>query len=221
MFELDGDIRRWREGLMRRSSLSPRELDELEDHLRARVDLEMELNATLTPAQAFAIARNELGKGVELSQEFAKAGQPRWRRWMSVGLAMFGVSFFLPVLEGFSLSSGPSGWIPGWEALRIALEDWENPFELMSALTNALPLVTLLTLGLSRAPRARWLTGLVAVAAALNTYWVPSCILGRLNPLVELGIGYWAWLGSFGCIAAAFCLRDREWAPARIERVIS
>ncbi len=221
MFELDGDIRRWREGLMRRSSLSPRELDELEDHLRARVDLEMELNATLTLAQAFAIARNELGEGVALSREFAKAGKPRWRRWLSVGLAMFGVSFFLPVLEGFLLSPGPSGWIPGWEALLDVLKGWENPFELMSALTNALPLVTLLTLGLSRAPRARWLTGLVAVAAALDTYWVLLCVHDGINPLVELGIGYWAWLGSFGCLAAALWLRDREGAPAKVKEVVA
>ena len=44
MFDVDGEIRRWRERQERETSLSPRELDELEDHLRARVDLEMELN---------------------------------------------------------------------------------------------------------------------------------------------------------------------------------
>ena len=33
------------------------ELDELEDHLRARVELELEMNAALAPTRAFAIAR--------------------------------------------------------------------------------------------------------------------------------------------------------------------
>ncbi len=221
MIELENEIRRWREKVERESSLSPPEIDELEDHLRARADLEMELDPTLAPARALAIARDELGQATELSREFAKAGKPRWRRWLSVGLAVFGVSFFLPVLEMASLSPGPSGWIPGWEALLIVLKGWESPFELVSALTNALVLVTLLTLGLSRAPRARWLTGLVAVAAGLNTYWVLLCVLDGINPLVELGIGYWTWLGSFGCLAATLWLRDREWASAKTERVVA
>ena len=37
MFELEKAVSRWREGQGRESSLSPRELDELEDHLRARM----------------------------------------------------------------------------------------------------------------------------------------------------------------------------------------
>ena len=61
MFDLDIEVRRWRERQESESSLSPRELDELEDHLRARVDLELELNAVLAPAQAFAITRRGLG----------------------------------------------------------------------------------------------------------------------------------------------------------------
>ena len=54
MFDLDTEVRRWRERQERKSSLSPRELDELEDHLRARVDLELEINATLAPRRAVA-----------------------------------------------------------------------------------------------------------------------------------------------------------------------
>ncbi len=41
MSDVDGRIRRWRARQERKSFLSPRELDELEDHLRARVDLEL------------------------------------------------------------------------------------------------------------------------------------------------------------------------------------
>ena len=196
---------------MRRSSLSPRELDELEDHLRARVDLEMELDPALAPARALAIARDELGQATELSREFAKAGKPRWRRWLSVGLAMCGVSFFLPVVEGF----------PGWEALLWALDHAGNPIELLSPLSNGPVLATLLLLRYTHPSRGRWLTWLMTGATTLNLYWAIVFALDGFNPLVELGIGYWAWLGSFGCLAAALWLRDREWASAKAERVIA
>ena len=46
-FDLDAQVAEWRRWQERTSSLSPRELDELEDHLRAHVDLEVELNPGL------------------------------------------------------------------------------------------------------------------------------------------------------------------------------
>ena len=99
MFDLDGRVRQWRERQERTSSLSPRELDELEDHLRARVDLEMELNAVLGPQQAFAIARHDLGEAAVLEKEFAKVGKPRWKRWLVAGWAAYVAAWFLPVLR--------------------------------------------------------------------------------------------------------------------------
>ncbi|MYI07300.1 MAG: hypothetical protein F4059_08315, partial [Gemmatimonadetes bacterium] len=99
MFDLDGRVRQWRERQERTSALSPRELDELEDHLRARVDLEMELNAVLGPTRAFAIARHDLGEAAVLEKEFAKVGKPRWRRWLVAGWAAYVAAWFLPVLR--------------------------------------------------------------------------------------------------------------------------
>ena len=92
MFDMDAEARRWRKRQERTSSLSPRELDELEDHLRARVDLEMELNAVLAPERAFAIARRELGTPAALEKEFAKAGKPRWKRWLVAGWGVYGAA---------------------------------------------------------------------------------------------------------------------------------
>lgn len=211
MIEVENEVRRWREKVERESSLSPREIDELEDHLRARADLEMELDPALAPARALAIARDELGQATELSREFAKAGKPRWRRWLSVGLAMFGVSYFLPVAEGF----------PGWEALLRALDHAGNPIELLSPLSNGAVLATLLLLRYTHPSRGRWLTWLMTGATTLNLYWAIVFALDGLNPLVELGIGYWTWFGSFGCLAAALWLRDREWAPAKVKEVVA
>ena len=122
MFDLDRQVLRWREREERNSSLSPRELDELEDHLRARVDLELELNAVLAPADAFAIARRELGEAAALSKEFAKAGKPRWRRWLVAGWAMFAASFVLPVVEQFPWDR----WALGWEAAIVPFAIWSG-----------------------------------------------------------------------------------------------
>lgn len=122
MFAAEKEVRRWREEVERRSSLSPREIDELEDHLRARVELEMELEPALGPARALAIARGELVRAVDLSREFARAGKSTWRRWMAAGWALFGVSFALPV-----------GWA-GSSALRV-----RSVWRLDSWLSSGLP----------------------------------------------------------------------------------
>ena len=42
MFDLEKEVRRWLANQERGSSLSVRELDELEDHLRALIDLELQ-----------------------------------------------------------------------------------------------------------------------------------------------------------------------------------
>lgn len=217
MSELDRQIRRWRKGVECESSLSPRELDEVEDHLRARVELEMQLDSVLLPAHALAIAQAELGGAVALSREFVKAGKPRWRRWLAAGLAMFATSFFMPVVdEGLTL-----GWIPGWEALLLTLDESGSLFEVLSALSNGLVVVTLVMLRHVRPAKARWLTGLMTAATALNLHWAIMFVLWGDNPLVELGIGYWAWVASFGCTVAALWLRDREWESARVKEVVA
>ena len=54
-------------------------------------------------------------------------------------------------------------------------------------------------------------------ATALNLYWAIVFVLDGFNPLVELGLGYWAWVASFGCVAWALWLRDREWSSAKLK----
>ena len=216
MFDLETTVRSWRRGLERKSSLSPRELDELEDHLRAHVDLELELDAALAPARAFALASEWLGEPAQLSKEFAKAGARRWRRLLVTGWAMFVVSFFLPVLSEVRFPFADPGTVWGWGAFYLALTEAENPIQLLSALSNALVLMTFLKLGGTRPPRARWLAPVMTSAAVLNLYWVVSMVTGG-DSVTILGVGYWAWIASFACVAAALRLRDREWASAKPE----
>lgn len=97
MSDFERALSEWRSQEARKSSLSPCELDELEDHLRARVDLELELDVARAPSEAFALACEEVGDLGALSKEFARAGAVRWRRLLRAGWALFGVSCFLPL----------------------------------------------------------------------------------------------------------------------------
>ncbi|MXW17600.1 MAG: hypothetical protein F4123_09865 [Gemmatimonadetes bacterium] len=230
MFDLEKAVRRWRGSLERRSSLSPRELDELEDHLRARVNLELELNAALTPARAFAAAREELGEAATMSSEFAKAGKPRWRGLLVAGWALFGVSFLLPALSvpgnGLGLSR-PVGLQPyyGYEVFReLLLADGELANLLAAMVPNLAMLLTLPSLLRARGGQGRWVLRTLAVVGAV------TMAIGVLMPPMSVsvpgqptfvqhpGIGFWAWSLSFVCAATAIWLRNRQWTSVGAER---
>ena len=221
MFDLDSEVRRWRKHAEGKSSLSPREVDELEDHLRARVNLELELNSALTRAQAFAAASEDVGDPAALSREFVKAGQPRWRRLLTVGLAMFAVSWFLPTLvEYIPIPPAPDGTVlrqgaramPGWDAFLYALFGWAGPVGTVSALTNVLMLVTGLWVYRKPASKARWAAPLMVVAAAVNALYWPSWVMSEGD--MALRLGFVAWAGSFILAGTALWLRARGWVSA-------
>ena len=208
----------------RQSSLSTREVDELEDHLRARIDLELELDGALTPVQAFAAASENVGEPAALSREFARAGAPRWRR-----LLVAGVGIVCGVVVSAGIARLPRQRFQhalGLASLPFSTLEWTGtPIETISGLSNALIVVTLLKIGGTRPPKTRWLTGLVTGAAVLNLYWWVTLALiddpyggGWFARTTDLRIGYWAWAGSFICIAAALWLRARERTSARPER---
>ena len=207
MFELDSELRNWRTRVERGSSLSPRELDELEDHLRARVDLELELDAALAPRRAFAIARHALGEPKSLSREFARAGRPRWKLLLAGATALYVASLLLPVfrLELFS-AWGFDAWVPrGYELLAdVELLPLNLPMLLV------LPLVWR-----KRRLKGTWLAGILGVigASALG--------LGVVAALKEDGTvlpGYWAWSASFALASVALWLRRRGWTSARSKK---
>ena len=214
MFDLDAELRRWRERQEHTSSLSPRELDELEDHLRARVDLLLETDAALAPQQAFKTARKELGQSAALSSEFAKSGSPRWRKLLVAGWAMYAVSFFLPAAHNFRWGTGSGqDFLWGWQApigALLAAGDgafWLSLLRVLSGLSNALVLATFLKLKGSRPPESTWLAPSLMGATLLNLHWAAQ----QIGP----GIGYWVWIASFACIGSALWLRARERAAAR------
>jgi len=221
MFDLEKAVRKWRRGLEHGSSLSARELDELEDHLRARAELESHLNPGLRPATAFATARAELGEPAAVSREFAKAGKPRWRRLLVAGWALFGVSFLLPTFfmsgPGLGLFSQPFATEPyfGYEVFWRLLSEGGELANVLAALIPNLVLV--LTLPAFRGKPGRRRRGL---RWALTTVGLVTLALAFLAPQIEmrgngwepvfadLGIGFWVWSLSFVCAASALWLRD-------------
>lgn len=230
MFDLKKAVREWRAGLERRSSLLPWELDELEDHLRARAELESQLNPALTPARAFAAAREALGEEDAVSREFAKAGKPRWRRVLAAGWALFGLSFLLPAFfvpgAGLGLAR-PFGMEPyyGFEVFRNLLLGGGELGNLLAALTPNLAMVlTLMVLRGSPEARGRWLrrtlTAVGLGVMALGFMAPPIAVSANGEPTfaMHLGIGFWAWCLSIVVGAAALWIRDREWTSARLER---
>ncbi len=210
--DFDEAVRRWREREERGSSLGVDELDELEDHLRARAVLEAELDGALGPGRAVMLAAERMGNAAALEREFAKAGKPRWRRWMGVGWGLWGVSWWLPAYIGTRpvptfRDGGAVSYervYPGYEAFGEALlgGGWlGGPHWTLSALTNILVATGLPILWRSRRRRRlRWLKWSIAGAAVLNLHWLT---FGK-----ALGIGYYAWLGSFVCLAVGLWLRD-------------
>ena len=216
MFDLDNAVVEWRERQQRESSLSPRELDELEDHLRAHVDLELELSAVLAPAQAFAIARRELGASAALSEEFAKAGKPRWRRWLVSGWAMYVAAAFLPVIVVFGSA------IYGHEMLRDIMLDIRDEWPL--TLVNLAMIMTVPALWGARLACNRWLRrllGTVGVCSTAAVAYATGHVLatGGLTDLAGHGFfaGWWAWGASYICVANALRLRAKELDPVQAE----
>lgn len=223
MFDLEKAVRKWRRGLERGSSLSTRELDELEDHLRARAELETHLNPGLQPARAFATARDELGEGAAVSREFAKAGEPRWRRLLLAGWALFGVSFLLPTfsVSGAGLPVGTPQY--GLEVFWNLLRNSGEPPNLLAALIPNLVLVLTLPALLGkpggRRRGLRWAVTTIGLLTLAMGFLLPTITIagnGWEPVFARPGIGFWAWSLSFFCAACALRLRDRGRATARV-----
>lgn len=197
MFEFEDEIRNWRTRVERSSSLSTRELDELEDHLRARVSLELDLNPALATDEAMAIATEGLGQPTAISREFAKAGRPRWRRLLLAGWAMYAVSFLLPALT----NPHTDATIYGYGAFAML---W---------LPNLIMLATLPTFWRRQWARRAWTAWVFAATGALP---VGLGLLRIANGGMgwELGAGYWTWSASFAVVAFALWFRNRQGASA-------
>lgn len=219
-FDLEAQVGEWRRWQQRTSSLSPRELDELEDHLRAHVDLEEELNPGLGPARAFRIACAEIGSGATLAKEFAKAGKVPCRRVFMQGWVLYAASFLLPSSE-LEFSRGYQF------LLGFTLSDLTYPNVLAFAFLPNLVMFMTTPVFLGRKPPSprclKWLLGIAGVgalgAAVVHSarFMVGPPNLGLWDPLAAFGIGFWAWTASLIFVAAALQLRAREWASAKPE----
>jgi len=192
-------------------------LDELEDHLRARVDLELELDAALAPTEAFAIARRDLGEPKALSREFARAGRPRWKFLLVVASALYAVSFLLPAIHLPAIlpwNLDASVTLRGYELL---IDD-----ELVPLLLNLPMLLALPVLWRSRQSRGTWL------AAILGAIGLPALGIGVAGMVgagsegwIALRLGFYAWSASFVLASVALWLRRRDWASARPKKTLA
>jgi len=183
-------------------------LDELEDHLRARVSLELELNHALLPTKAFTAAVSALGEAKAISREFARAGRPRWRRLFLTGWALYAASFLLPAW-------GIPGGIPSGPDADSTIYAYEMLTQLpvggqgMFWLTNLIMLLTLRAPRRPRPLRKLWWAWLVGATGALPFgIGVLRVVDGGMGLYPD--VGFWLWSASFVVVAAALWLRDRN-----------
>ncbi len=223
MFRLDEKIRGWRESLEDKGWFSPRELDELEDHLRAHTARELQLDLDSDAARELeTAARQELGEPRALFREFEKSETPSWRLLLPAGWGLYVLSFLLPGFGTVGFGPSYSGFAmsgPGYEFLRLALANgWVLPL-----LLNLPMVLTLPTLGRARRPLDGWLRHVIGAAGAsalgLGVFNflrpLPLPVDGERLMYGHLGPAYWAWSASFALVAVSLWLRDREWAPRR------
>lgn len=205
MFDLERSIRDWRNELALQRSLSTNQIDELEDHLRSTYRSLVEIGLLLP--EAWAHAREALGTSTELSTEFRKVDGVAWRRFLVAGWAMFAVSFFLPVhdfgLELFNFEIA-DGVLPGFQAFLLALKGEAGVVGIVSALTNAVMLITMWRIANRGRNAIVVLAGLAATAALTNAWWLTS-----VDVLADLRVGYYVWWASFGFASAGLMLRAR------------
>jgi len=212
MFDLDRAVLAWREGFARERSFSTDDLDELEDHLRAAYELELELTPGLVPARAFSHAVESLGRAEALSVEFAKVGGGWWCRLLRLGRVAYGLSFLLPVarygitfpvLNGSISMNLHEGGLPGIQAFLVALTSGDA-LGVVSALTNAAMLVTFWRMRDAKRRRVSLLAVLLGACALLNLSW-----LWMASPPSDLFAGYYVWLSSFAVTSTGLALRAR------------
>lgn len=211
MFDLDDAVREWRREFTRERTFSVSDLDELEDHLRAAFEVELDLDPGLTPARAFTYASENLGAATALSGEFAKVEGKGWRRLVRTGRLLFLVSFFLPVVDGgISLvdANVHDGFLPGIQAFLVAVR-WGGAFGIASALTNLFMIPTFRRISEAGRDKVWLFTALMLAATALNLVWIFDT-----DNVSDLSAGYWAWLASFALVGTGLLLRARS-LPAR------
>jgi hypothetical protein len=207
MFDLDDAVHAWRREFARERSFATSDLDELEDHLRAAYEVELDLNPGLVPSRAFAHACETLGAPTALSGEFAKVEGKGWRRLLRAGWLVYAIAFFLPVARnGITLGEMNlhEGLLPGIEAFLLAFRGAGGVVGIFSALTNVVMLMTFRRISDAGRDRVWLLTALMLTATVLNLWW-----LFEVDHVSELYAGYYAWLASFGITGTALAMRAR------------
>ncbi len=101
MFDLEKSILSWRRQMSESGLKSGELLAELEAHLRD--DVEMQIRSGVSARAAFEIAVQRMGQPAVLTQEFARAGNPKWELLRKLkAFVLGGREAAFPSLENFT-----------------------------------------------------------------------------------------------------------------------
>lgn len=163
------------------------------------------------------------------------AGASAASHMLVLGVAMFVISWFVPVVRGQELfggfgefaqqlganpEAGLAGlggpdWLPGWWACQVAWNllvdsDLGGGAEWQQRLAGSSCLtngvMVLVVLAALMQMRRRWQGALLLGCAAVNASWI---YLSDRNPVEAWAAGYWLWLASF-VLTGLGLLSDRE-----------
>ena len=209
----------WRYRVARTSPLSAHELEELEDHLRARALLEMELDAGLTPRRAVQLAEEGLGDSRTLAREFINAGRPRWRALMVVGWGLWAVAWALPASTWRGSAHTMAGMLAGDVVLATQGSVTSLLGLLMLTLLNVPMVLTLLRYRsarrIGRLRMATWLLtanaiGVLVIGGGFVARWWSA---GAPLSTIPVGSGWWVYTASLASVATAMWMRVSDFGP--------
>ena len=193
---VEAQIGEWRSFTRRRRELSGADTDELEDHLRARID---ELSAAgLAPDEAFLVAVKRMGSLDSLTREFAREHSERlWKQLVLVGdgadeerargvgpmllwAVVAAVAIKVPALFGLSLDDDPTFYL------------------LNGALFGLAPLAAYLAHTRDTSRRALALAGALFAAGAVvvNAYPLAEEAAVTVLAALHLPIALWIAVGA-------------------------
>jgi hypothetical protein len=116
MFDLEQSIAEWRKQMQTAGIKSPLLLEELENHLRE--EIELQLISGLNEERAFEISTQKIGEAKFLKTEFKKIEAGHWNHSLTwFAWILFVASFFLPAYANEWGHTNEWGW---WCALASA-----------------------------------------------------------------------------------------------------
>ncbi len=193
MFDLEQSIADWRKQMLAAGIKTPVPLEELEIHLREEIERQMKLG--LNEQKAFEFATGKIGHARELKNEFRKASETLYARFVRLagigcGMVAFLFSLWILFVLLFILETGWTAKLFGLMGTATILLNWKFNYKFLPVIRN---------------PMIRTAIGFACCIACL--FWMQLFIVQFVPAMLE-HTNSWgltrSWSLSNGLFAAVF-----------------